>query len=138
MIIVHQEFNQNRSTVWNAITQLDQMKQWYFNNIPEFQPEVGFSTQFLVKNNGKEFTHQWTVTEVIPKKRITYDWMYKEYPGKGEVTFELSGINKKTILMVMNKGMNSFPGDVSEFSRNSCREGWEYFIQQQLKNFLDK
>mgnify|MGYP000454038907 CR=1 FL=1 len=138
MIIVHQDFNKDRRTVWKAITELDQMKQWYFENIPEFKAEVGFTTQFLVTNNGKDFTHQWTVTEVIPYKKITYDWTYKEYPGKGEVTFDLSGINQKTILMVMNKGLNSFPEDIPEFSRKSCQDGWGYFIQERLKAYLDK
>ena len=43
-VIVEQIFNTTIANVWDAITELDQMKQWYFNNIESFKPEVGFET----------------------------------------------------------------------------------------------
>jgi uncharacterized protein YndB with AHSA1/START domain len=47
-IVVDQTLNVSVSEVWNAITELEQMKQWFFNNIPAFEPVVGFHTEFLV------------------------------------------------------------------------------------------
>jgi len=41
-IIVEQTFNRSIDTVWNSVTEIDQMRQWYFENIPSFKPEVGF------------------------------------------------------------------------------------------------
>ncbi len=58
-VVVKQVFSNSVTQVWQAITQLDQMKQWFFENIPEF-------------------------------------------------------------------------------SRESCQAGWNYFIKEQLKAFLDK
>ena len=33
--------------------------------------------------------------------------------------------------------IEDFPEDIPEFSRESCNKGWEYFIQNRLKVFLD-
>ena len=49
-IIVEQTFNTSIETVWNAITEVDQMRKWFFDNIPSFKPEVGFETQFDVQS----------------------------------------------------------------------------------------
>ncbi len=77
-IILEQTFNTSIDTVWNAITQIDQMRQWYFESIPSFKPEVGFETRFKVKSEERNFTHLWKVTKAIPGKMITYDWKYEE------------------------------------------------------------
>ena len=41
-IIVEHSFDASAETVWRAITDVDQMRQWYFENIPDFRAEVGF------------------------------------------------------------------------------------------------
>jgi len=56
-IIVTQTFDQSIQKVWDAITQLDSMRQWFFENIPEFKPELNFETRFLIINEGRQFTH---------------------------------------------------------------------------------
>jgi len=55
--------------VWKAITDKDQMKQWYFDTIDDFKPEVGFQTQFKVRNGNKDYLHIWKVTEVETGKK---------------------------------------------------------------------
>ncbi|MBL4887182.1 MAG: SRPBCC domain-containing protein, partial [Flavobacteriaceae bacterium] len=49
-IIAEQILNAPIGRVWKAITQVDQMHQWFFDNIPSFKAEVGFETQFNVKS----------------------------------------------------------------------------------------
>ena len=88
-IIVEQTFNISIDTVWNSITEINQMRLWYFDNIPSFKPEVGFETQFNVQSQDRNFLHMWKVTEVVPKKMITYNWKYKGYPGDSFVVFNL-------------------------------------------------
>ena len=73
-VIVEQIFNASIGKVWNAITELDQMKKWFFENIASFRPEVGFETRFDVQNEDRKFPHIWKLTEVIPMVRITYNW----------------------------------------------------------------
>ena len=39
-IVVEDEFDNSLETVWAAITELEHMREWYFENIPCFKPEV--------------------------------------------------------------------------------------------------
>lgn len=135
-IIVKQCFNASIDTVWHAITKAEQMRQWFFENIETFDPKVGFYTQFNVQSGGRNFLHQWKLTEVIPFEKIVYHWTYAEYSGEGYVTFALSQQENQTQLQIINRGMESFTEEIPEFSRESCRGGWEYFINR-LKNFLE-
>ncbi len=137
-IIVEQTFDKAIEVVWQAITDIDHMHQWYFENIPSFKTEVGFKTQFTVISEGRNFLHMWEITEVVPSKRIAYSWKYKEYAGEGLVVFELSVYNDLTKLKLTNSVLESFPDDIPEFKRESCISGWEYFIQFRLKEYLEK
>jgi len=136
--MVEQTFNESIDTVWNSITMIDQMRQWYFKNIPSFKPEVGFETQFSVQSQGRNFLHMWKVTEVVPKKMIMYNWKYDGYPGDSFVVFELFKQNNLTKLRVTHQVQESFPEDIPEFSRESCIEGWTFFTRKSLKEFFEK
>lgn len=136
-IIVEEVLNTSITKVWNALTEHNQMIQWYFENIEAFEPEVGFQTEFSVQSTSRSFLHQWKVLDVIPEKRIKYSWQYPDIDGYSTVRFELSEINNQTRLKLTVDGLESFPQDIPEFSRESCTEGWIYFIKQQLKNYLE-
>lgn len=137
-IVVEQKFNTSITNVWNAITKVDLMRQWFFENIESFKPEVGFETQFNVKAESQDFLHIWKITEVEPMKKIVFDWKYEGIYGKGIVVFELSEHANQTKLRLTNKGLESFPKDIPEFTRESCIEGWNYFIKESLGIFLKK
>ena len=135
-IVVTQQFSVGLEDLWHAITQKDRMIQWFFENIPDFKAEVGFTTEFLVENEGRQFTHLWKITEVIPQQRIVYHWSYKEYPGEGLVYFDISPVDDRTKLTLTNHGLETFPGHIPEFSRESCEGGWNYFIKERLSAYL--
>lgn len=137
-IIVEQIFNTSIQNVWNAITRLEQMKHWYFENIDSFQAEVGYETQFEVQVENRKFTHLWKVTEVMPNKMIGYKWKYEEYPGDSVVTFELIEERNQVKLRLIHDVMESFPEDIPEFSRESGIQGWNYFIAKNLKAYLEE
>lgn len=135
-IIVKQSFAVSAEAVWRAITDVNQMRQWYFENIPDFRAEVGFETRFEIRNEGRLFLHQWKVTEVVPLRKIGYDWTYAGYSGEFLSTFELSGQHDQTTLTLTALVLESFPDDVPEFTRESGLAGWVYFITQSLRRFL--
>lgn len=70
---VIQNLDQPREKVWEAITEKEQMKQWFFEEIEDFKPEVGFETAFDVAFENKNFRHQWKITEVIPPVKIKHN-----------------------------------------------------------------
>lgn len=135
-VVVEQKYKAPVEQVWSAISQIDLMRQWFFENIPEFKPQVGFATDFPVQSGERLFTHLWQVTEVIPNRRLVYSWRYREYPGDSSVAFELSEDGPDTILSLTATVSKDFPDGIPEFERNSCIAGWEYFIKDRLRKFL--
>ena len=135
-VVVEQSFDVPKEKLWNAITDVEQMQQWFFDNIPAFEPVEGFETRFVVETESRTFPHLWKLTEVIPEEKITYDWIYEGYPGRALVTFELMEDGNSMELIVTHDVVDSFPEDIPEFTRESCQGGWEYLIQQRLQEFL--
>jgi len=101
------------------------------------KPEVGHRSRFAVPVEDRTFTHLWEVTEAIPNQKLSYKWRYEEYPGDSFVTFELEekegGVNLRLSLNVTE----SFPDNIPEFKRESCINGWDYFLGQNLKKYLE-
>lgn len=137
-IVVEQTFDVSITELWNAITELKQMKQWFFENIESFEPKVGFETRFVVENEGSVFPHLWKITEVERLNKITYNWKYEGYTGDSFVTFELVEQGKNTKLKLVHTTTKDFPSNIPEFTRESCIGGWNYFIKQRLKEYLKK
>ena len=136
-IIIHQAFHRSIEDVWKVITEVDHMKKWFFAELTDFKAKSGFKTGFLIKHEGKQFYHLWKIVEVIPFKKIVYDWRYREYKGKGEVTFELFSEDRKTILQLTNIGLHTFPDNIEEFKVENCYNGWKYFINERLVTYLN-
>ena len=114
------------------------MRQWYFEQIEDFRPEVGFETQFDIEVGDRIFRQQWKVTEVVPGKSITYSWEYAGFPGLGSTEWKLSETGEGTRLVLVSTGIESFSQDIPEFTRESGQAGWEYFIQQRLPSILNE
>jgi uncharacterized protein YndB with AHSA1/START domain len=136
-IIVEQVFNASRTDVWNALTDIDEMKKWYFENIPAFEPVNGFKTSFNVISNGRNFLHKWEVTEVIPEERIAYTWRFEGYGGLSTTDFFLKEENGGVRLILTVTVQEDFQENIEEFKRESCIGGWNYFIKERLKNYLE-
>jgi len=135
-IVVEEKFEKDLTMVWYAITEVDQMRQWFFEEIPDFKPVVGFEVEFNVDAGEKKFLHQWKITKVIPEKLIQYNWKYGGYSGDSYVTFEIEEEKNITKLKLTHVITEDFPNNVTEFRRESCITGWNYFIKQRLKNYL--
>lgn len=136
VIIVEHTFEVTKERLWDAITDLNQMRQWFFENIPDFKAEIGFTTQFNVLSETRNFFHLWRITEVEPFWKIVYNWSYQGYDGEALVYFELFENGDRTTLKLTNKIIENFPNDIPEFTRKSGIDGWNYFIKGRLADFL--
>jgi uncharacterized protein YndB with AHSA1/START domain len=137
-IVIKHDFNVSKEIIWNAITQVDRMREWFFDNIPSFEPRVGFETSFNIHNDGREFLHLWTILEVIPNELIKYNWKYEGYSGDSNVTFKIAENDKGVRLHLSMEILEDFPEDIPEFKRESCVAGWNYFIKERLPEYLNK
>ena len=136
--VIEHTFNAPIAIVWSAITEKDQMKQWSFENLDSFKPEVGFETQFNVRMAGRDYLHLWRVTKVTPGTFISYSWKYGGFPGDSLVTFELSAEGDKTRLRLTHEGLETFlPETNPDLARGNFVKGWTSLIGSSLNQFLE-
>lgn len=135
-IIVERIFDAPVSKVWQAITDKNEMKNWYFD-LEEFKAEVGFKFEFSAGEPGKQYLHLCEVTEVIPDKKLTYSWRYDAYPGNSFVTFELLEKGEKTLLKLTHRGVETLAEGGPDFARNNFQTGWNDIVHTGLKNYLE-
>ncbi len=137
-IVIEKVFTSDFKTVWNALTERDLMKQWYFN-LPEFKAVVGF--KFEIKGGPspeKQYLHLCEILEVIPYHKLKHSWRYDGFEGISFLTFELFPLDNHTKLKVTHEGLESFPADQPDFAHENFDAGWNQIIGTSLKEFLDK
>jgi uncharacterized protein YndB with AHSA1/START domain len=138
-VIVEYVYDAPVERVWHAITNVEKMRQWYFPTLVEFEPEVGFETMFDVPHDGKIFPHIWKVTEVVPNKRISYEWKFGGYPGNSLVSFELFDEDGKTRIVLTHDKLETFRGDIHpDLAKQNFVLGWTQFIGTALKEFVEQ
>jgi uncharacterized protein YndB with AHSA1/START domain len=139
-IITKQTYAAQRDLVWAALTDPAQMRQWYFEEMPDFKLEVGFETEFNVRCEDRDFLHVWKVTKAIAETKIAYRWRYGGYTGDSLVTWELAAADDNegsTQLKFTHAILEPFPPDDPIFSREACQGGCNYFLNERLKPFLE-
>ena len=135
-IVMERTLNAPVAHVWKALTDVDQMRQWYFD-LKEFRPQVGFEFEFVVEHEGNTYHHLCRVTDVVPEKKIAYTWRYKGEPGDSLVTFELAPEDHKTRLKLTHTGIETFP-KTPAYARKNFEAGWTAIIGSELKEFVEK
>lgn len=139
VIVIERTYNASAEKVWKAITDKDQMKQWYFD-IAGFKPEAGFEFQFYGEGKtGEKFLHLCKITDVIKNKKLRHSWRYDGYEGISFVTFELFDEDGKTRLKLTHEGLETFPVTATnDFAKENFAEGWTYIIGTALKEYFKK
>lgn len=135
-VIVEETYDVSVEKIWNALTDKDKMKKWYFD-LKEFKAEVGFKFKFPgTGRKGENYIHLCTVTEVVLYKRLQYSWQYEGLEGYSLVTFELFEEENKTRLKLTHSGLETFPQDNSNFAPESFNEGWTALITKILRDYF--
>jgi uncharacterized protein YndB with AHSA1/START domain len=135
--IIERVFDAPVSVMWKAITDKDEMKQWYFD-LKEFRAETGFRFSFMGGSEDKQYLHLCEVTDVIPNKKLSYTWKYDGYEGESKVIFELFPEGNKTRLKLTHEGLETFPAGQPDFARKNFEEGWTSIVGASLKEYIAK
>jgi uncharacterized protein YndB with AHSA1/START domain len=135
-VVIDRTLNAPVARVWDALTDVDQMRQWYFD-LKEFKAEVGFEFEFVVEHEGNRYHHLCRVAEVIPQKRIAYTWRYKGESGDSLVTFELSAQGDRTRLKLTHSGIETFP-KIPAYARKNFEAGWTQIVHSELRQFVEQ
>ena len=136
--VIERTLNAPVQKVWEAITDKEKMKQWYFD-LSDFKPQFGFEFTFPGKGNeGQDYTHLCKITKVEPGKLLQYSWRYRDYAGNSFVTFELFPEGDATRLKLTHEGLETFPAENEDFARESFVGGWTYLIGKSIKEFVEQ
>lgn len=136
--VIERTYNAPVGKVWQALTDKEQMKEWYFD-IEKFEPEVGFEFQFTGKGSkGEEYVHHCKITEVINGQKLSYTWSYEGIEGMSLVSFELVAEGETTRVKLTHEGLETFKTDSPDFAKESFAGGWTEIIGKNLKNFVEK
>lgn len=136
--VIERTYSAPVEKVWQAITDKEQMKEWYFT-LDDFKPEVGFEFTFPGQGTkGEKYIHLCKIIEVDPGKKLTYSWRYENLPGNSFVTFELFGEGDKTRLRLTHAGLETFVTDNPDFAKESFAKGWTELIGNLLKAYVEK
>lgn len=137
-IVVERTLNAPVEVVWKALTDREQMKEWYFD-IKEFKPEVGCEFRFTGgPSEDRQYVHICKILEVVRLKKLKYSWRYEGYEGNSFVTFELTPEGDSTKVRLTHEGLDTFPADNTDFARKNFVEGWTMIVGTVLPDFVAK
>jgi len=127
------------SRVWEAITNREQMAEWYFD-LPEFKAEKGFVFRFTGGDEKEQYLHVCELLEVDPPMKLSHSWTYPDHnDGYSIVTWQLSKEDTdKTKLQLTHAGLETFPAENPNFSVASFTQGWQFILGTSLKKFLEQ
>jgi uncharacterized protein YndB with AHSA1/START domain len=134
--VIDRVYNAPVERVWEAITDNNKMKEWYFD-IPDFKPEVGFEFTFDGGSEEKTYVHLCRVIEVIEGRKLSHTWRYQDYEGDSVVTWELFPEGDKTRLVLTHTGLETFP-PLKDFAKENFATGWTDIVGRMLKEYVEK
>jgi uncharacterized protein YndB with AHSA1/START domain len=137
-IVIERVYDAPVSKVWKALTDKDEMKQWYFQ-LSDFRAEPGFEFRFYGEGSkGEKYLHVCKVTEAVKEKKLAYSWRYDGFEGNSLLTFELFPEGNNTRLKLTHAGLESFPQNNPDFASASFEAGWTEITGKSLKEFVEK
>jgi uncharacterized protein YndB with AHSA1/START domain len=137
-IHLEMEVNASPEKVWKALTEQDQLKQWYFDFEGKFKAERGHEfTWEAGPPDGKQWLHKAKVLEVVPEEKLSHTWAYPGYSGQAILTWKLKGLPGGKTLVSTRFGFTE-PFDPSEesLSRKNFLEGWKHIVLSSLREYV--
>lgn len=135
-IRIVKDFPCDAASLWQAITEKDKMKQWYFE-LSDFQPVPGFEFSFAGQGHkGEQYLHLCEVLQAEPLNLLQYTWTYKGHVGFSIVSFFISATDGGCRLIFSHHGLDSFPADSPDFAFESFEGGWNYILHTALAAYL--
>lgn len=135
--VIERTYDAPVEKVWKAITDVNDMKRWYFD-LPAFEAVEGTEFSFEGGPPEKSYLHLCKVKEVVPNKKLSYSWRYDGYPGDSLVTFELFPDGHKTRVKLTHSGLETFAASNNpDLDKKNFEAGWNDIIGNLLKEFVE-
>ena len=137
-VVVKQKINAPLEQVWNAITDKNAVKEWYFD-IPDFNAAENSVFSFYGGSEDEQYHHLCEVVENVPQKKFKHTWTYPEISKeKTIVRWELEPDGEGTVVNLTHKGLENFEHLGNDFQVESFENGWNGIIGKSLKEYVEK
>lgn len=130
---------QNIATVWDAITNKEKLKEWYFD-VSDFKLEENAEFEFYEPGGQKKYHHLCKILQVKLQSVFKHTWTYPDFsPNQSIVTWSLQAHNDNgTEIALIHEQTEGFKDLGKDFQRESFQGGWKEILENLLKNYLDK
>ncbi|HTD98126.1 MAG TPA: SRPBCC domain-containing protein [Mucilaginibacter sp.] len=130
-LIIERTLNAPVTKVWKALTNLEQLAQW-FSKLDDFKPEPGF--EFTIYDH---YISSCQVIEAIENKKLSYSLSFNEFPAHTIVTFELFDEGDKTGIKLTHSGIQKIHTALNtDFGKEQFNQGWNGLLTA-LQRFLE-
>ncbi len=135
-IVVEAVFDVSSEKVWEAITNPEIMKIWYFD-ISNFKLEQGNVFTFY-ESGGNAYFHQCELLSFEQGKLLQHTWTHpQQSKGSSVVAWKIEPQgDEKTKVTLTHEGVESFADAGPNFSQANFEMGWNAIVKTSLRNYL--
>lgn len=128
-------FDSTKEKVWDAITNSETMKIWYFD-ISNFNLTIGNQFSFY-EGEKKEYLHTGEILKVEENKLLQHSWNHPEQSkGTSVVTWSIEEVDGKVKVTLTHEGVESFADAGPNFAPSNYQMGWDALVKTNLRNYL--
>lgn len=136
IVKVEAVFDATKSQVWEALTNTEIMKVWYFD-ISNFKLAVGSEFSFY-EGDKKEYLHEGEILKAEQNAVLQHTWKHpQQSKGSSIVTWEIeeTGDNKVKVTL-SHEGLENFADAGPNFAPANYEMGWNAIVKTNLRNYL--
>jgi len=135
VIKVEAVFDATKSKVWEALTNSEIMKIWYFD-IANFNLNIGNKFSFY-EGEKREYLHEGEILQVEENKLLQHTWTHPEQSnGTSVLTWNIDEIDGKSKVTLTHEGVESFTDAGPNFTSANYEMGWNALVKTNLRNYL--
>ena len=136
IVKVEAVFDATKSQVWDALTNTEIMKVWYFD-ISNFKLAVGSEFSFY-EGDKKEYLHEGEILKVEQNVVLQHTWKHpQQSKGSSIVTWEIEETdNNKVKVTLSHEGLENFADAGPNFAPANYEMGWNAIVKTNLRNYL--
>lgn len=125
-----------KSQVWDALTNAEIMKVWYFD-IPNFNLNIGSEFSFY-EGKKKEYLHQGKILKVEENKLLQHTWEHPEQSKESStLTWEIDPLDDNKVKVTLShEGLENFADAGANFAPENYEMGWNAIVKTNLRNYL--
>ena len=124
------------SKVWQALTDKEAMKKWYFH-VKDFELKEGNVFTFYETEEGGKYIHRCEILQVKPETLFEHTWEHpSQSKGNSILRWELESKGDETQVTLTHSGLENFADAGPDFAPENYEFGWKSIVNVSLRNYL--